>query len=327
VDSIDCETICCAFKQFSMNIAIGIPVTKTAYLRQTLRSIAAQRLPVSEVVVVDNVADGDVAAIVASEYPAAKVYRNEIQLPPVENWNKVVGYLGSKWFILLSDDDYLDPEHTTRVEGVIQRYPDVGLVHTRVYIVDESNKVTGISPLAADWESCYDFLMHRQLGYRVQFLSDFVWNIKCFHSVGGFADMPSAWGTDDLTAFRVARIAGVAYSSEPTFYYRMHANNITRSDSIYKKLTAICALEDAFRRELSDVGSILDAPCVDFVRKQCLALMKSYRGRMQIYVMGNVGLTTLFKLLVRMVFSSSGYRVSLRVILVSIFRKVSSFFS
>jgi len=306
-----------------MTIAIGIPVTKIAYLADALRSIADQSTPVAEVVVVDNGADGDVAGIIAAEYPRAILYRNDRQLPPVENWNLVVSYITADWLILLSDDDYMAPDHVSQITAVNLACPAARLIHTRVFIVDENGKKTGISPLAAATESCYDLLMHRQLGYRAQFLSDFVWQTDCLRMVGGFADLPSAWGTDDLTAFRMAKVAGVAYGSKPTFYYRMHANNITNAHSVYKKLLAICSFEDALRSELTS-SNPSGHECDDYVRSRCMTLMDDYRGRMQLYVLNNVKGWNLIGVFIRAALSGNTFRISLRVACLAFVRKIVS---
>jgi glycosyltransferase involved in cell wall biosynthesis len=186
-----------------MNISIGIPVTRTKYLLQALQSIAEQTVPVHEVIVVDNLADGDVAAIAAQVSLPIRLTKRTHRLPPVENWNRLLAEVSGDWFILLSDDDFFAADHIEQLQEVSMRHCGASVLHTRVRLVDAQGSSLGLSPLAAEYESALDFLWHRAMGYRVQFLSDFAFRTDQLRACGGFCDLPSAWGTDDMAVFDV----------------------------------------------------------------------------------------------------------------------------
>ncbi len=229
-----------------MNITIGIPVTRTKYLLETLRSVAAQTSPVREIIVVDNGADGDVASIISQVELPVRLIKREKRLPPVENWNKLLELVKTDWFVLLSDDDFFSPDHVSQLAQINGRFPECKVLHTRARLVDKDGRVSLITPLAPDYETAWDFLSHRILGYRIQFLSDFAWHTESLRGAGGFADLPSAWGSDDLTVFKVSMVGGIGYGSGVTFNYRIHPESISSSYAIEDKLVAINRLRTVY---------------------------------------------------------------------------------
>jgi hypothetical protein len=185
-------------------------------------------------------ADGDVKAIVAaSGADNPIIVKRTVRLPAVENWNELLARVETEWFILLSDDDYLAPNHVSSMLGALRRFPAVDVAHSRLAVINENDEVTSYSPSAPEWESAVDFLWHRIRGYRVQFLSDFIWRTSALKAAGGFASNPSGWGSDDVTALRLATKHGIAYSSEPTFFYRVHTGSITGGRGVVGKINAV----------------------------------------------------------------------------------------
>ena len=237
-----------------MQLTVGVPVTRTKYLLETLRSIAAQTIPVAEVIVVNNFADGDVVAIIAQVDLPVRLITREKRLPPIENWNSLLADVKTDWFVLLSDDDYFAPDHVEQLTRVHARYPESRVLHTRVRMVDQFGVALNLSPLAPEYESALDFLWHRSAGFRIQFLSDFAWHSTSLRAAGGFADLPSAWGSDDLTVFRVAQKGGLAYGYAATFNYRMHPNSISSSYSVEEKFWAIECLLNTYRDDLKTIA-------------------------------------------------------------------------
>jgi glycosyltransferase involved in cell wall biosynthesis len=232
--------------EFTMTICV--PVTKTRYLEKTLASIAAQTSPMT-VLVVDNGADGDVEAMIAAVgMDSVRFIKRSQRLPPVENWNAIVDMVTTEWMILLSDDDFIAPDHVAVLSELIARNSQVDVVHSRVRIVNEREEVISYTACAPEWETAMDFLWHRVRGYRIQFLSDFAWRTNALRAAGGFADMPSAWGTDDLTALRLAVRGGIAFSPAATVSYRVHGGSITSGQGLIKKIEAVELLAMHYRK-------------------------------------------------------------------------------
>lgn len=261
---------------------IGIPVTRVRYLAETLAGLAAQTERDFEVHVVDNGADGDVAAIVG-QFPglAAQVVRRERQLPPVENWNELLRTVTTPWFVLLSDDDYFEPDHLAGLRALSARWPQAGVLHTRVRVVDGGRNTRFLTATIPEWEPAVDYLWHRLGGHRNQFLSEFAWRTEDLRAIGGFQELPQAWGTDDLTALLVARKGGIAYGKEATLNYRMHAQSITQSARVGGKLQALEQLCTAYQQFLRTLDCGGEARLTE-LRRETLALLPHYRRRHQV---------------------------------------------
>lgn len=274
-----------------MNCAIGVPVTRVKYLAETLRSIGRQTLLPAEVIVVDNAADGDVEEIVrAAGLANARIVKRSARLGPIENWNSLLREVKAEWFILLSDDDYLEPTHLAQLAGVLAAHPSARVAHTRVRLVDETGQSLGLTPLSAAWQTRLDWLWHRAKGWRLQFLSEFVWHVETLCAAKGFADLPVAWGSDDLTLFRVAKQGGIAYGSLLTLNYRFHAQSISSSYSVRLKLEAVKQLFVEYRQALLADEPTADSADERLLRRKLLQELPRYEARQQRYLLRQVPL-------------------------------------
>ena len=223
-----------------MSFSIGVPVTRVEFLRETLLSIARQTLSPCEVIVIDNGADGNVAQIVRESGLAhVRFVKRAVRLPVIENWNLLLKMVKGRWFILLSDDDWLETNHLENLAKVIATHGSCTVAHVRVRMVGANGQSLGLSPLAPDWESAIDFIWHRVSGFRTQFISDFAWETSALTTSGGFPDLPAAWGSDDLAAFTLARQGGVVYSPLVSLNYRRHGNSLTGSAGIALKKAGV----------------------------------------------------------------------------------------
>ncbi|MBN1820844.1 MAG: hypothetical protein JW833_09005, partial [Prolixibacteraceae bacterium] len=89
-----------------------------------------------------------------------------------------------------------------------------------------------------EFESVYDNIWHRINGYRLQFISDFVYNTNELKKNNGFYELPLAWFSDDVTSFIAAVEKGIAYTSETLLCFRRSPESISSSGDPEKKLQA-----------------------------------------------------------------------------------------
>jgi len=105
-------------------------------------------------------------------------------------------------------------------------------------VVDKDDKILGLSPLCNEYEDVLDFVWHRLKSFRLQFISDFLVKSDALREIGGFFYLPDAWGSDDFTWTLIAENGGIAYTSQPLFYYRDHPLTITNTMKIKNKIVA-----------------------------------------------------------------------------------------
>jgi glycosyltransferase involved in cell wall biosynthesis len=256
---------------------VGIPVTKTKHLSKALASVLEQSRNDWELLVVDNKADKPVVEFIPQDIRnRCRLITRQERLSPVDNWNNLLEEVRTQWFILLSDDDYLEPDHLQQLSSLVERFPRVDVFHTRVRMVDENDRALGLSPLAPDWETMSDLVWHRCAGMRQQFLSDFMWRTSALREQGGFANLPAAWGTDDLTAARLSARAGIAFGARPTLNYRIHSGSITGKVSPFPKIYAIQRLVEEYSGLLGKAAQETSRDDAQ-VAGLALARLESYR--------------------------------------------------
>ena len=61
--------------------------------------------------------------------------------------------------------------------------------------------------------------------------------------IGGFHDLPLAWGSDDVTWFKLAMNGGVAYLPEPLCSWRISDINLSIIGNVHLRLAAIDGYE------------------------------------------------------------------------------------
>jgi glycosyltransferase involved in cell wall biosynthesis len=224
-------------------VSIAIPIVKTDFLEEALNCALTQSYQNIEIIVLNNGKTKETRhsikqMVVAFRDSRIKYFENEDQLPIIENWNKTISHSSGTLYSLLSDDDIWDKNFISEIVSLSNKYPQCKVFHTRATMIDQFGKRIKLVPLCNEFEEGLDFIWHRLEGYRYQFLSDFAANRQALLDIGGFTKLPYAWGSDDITWFKLACSNGIAYSSKPLFSYRSSEINTTNTMGLKQKLTA-----------------------------------------------------------------------------------------
>ena len=232
--------------QNSINLAgtpkftFGLPVVKTKYFKEALESLLAQTFDDYEIVIVDNVADADVPVIVEDSlqaFPQARerirYYRNETRKPMCENWNYTLSLARGEFFILFSDDDLAGKDYLLEANKIIEKHGE----KVDVIVVRRDNvsgkETMAITPSRAEWESPWEFIYQQVCfqgaGYTA--ISDLIFRRSRLIEEKCFFDLPSCWGTDNLSAYYVGKKNGVFFTPTVQFTYRMNDVNVTSTNS------------------------------------------------------------------------------------------------
>lgn len=231
-------------KQFS----ILIPAFKTKFLKECLESILNQLYKDFEIIVVDDCSPENIQSIVeVLNDDRIRYYRNEKNCGAkdvVDNWNICLNYAVGKYVICMGDDDILDPNCLSEYNKLIERYPNVGVFHTRTYIIDEESKVFRATELRSEKENTLDLIWRSINGGCTQFIGDFVFNRYLLLKDGGFYKMPFAWGSDYLSVFIASTHGGIIHTNKPLFRYRQSRYTISSSSNAVEKIKAQFMLYD-----------------------------------------------------------------------------------
>lgn len=217
--------------------SILIPAYKTKYLDEAIRSVINQTTDTWELIIVDDCSPEDVYAIV-NKYGDKRIryYRNEKNfgaINVIDNWNKCLDYSTGDYVICMGDDDCLLPCCLEEYLKLIEKYPTLNVYHGWTEIIDESSAFSYLTFPRPEYESVYSMIWGRWNG-REQFIGDFAFLAKDLKSRGGFYNLPLAWASDDITAYRAASIHGIANTQTLVFQYRK--SNLTISSALYSEI-------------------------------------------------------------------------------------------
>ena len=265
------------------SISIGLPVVKDQFIESALEGALSQTFPDFEIIVVNNAADSktreNIWKIVQKFSDNRIRYcENDTQLPMIPNWNRALIQAKGDFFCLLSDDDRWAPRYLEEMLRLADKYPTVNIFHCRMMVIDEHDKLIDLAPLFPERQDYLDFIFHRIRGYSKFTLSDFMVRLGALKRVGGFVEMLDGWGSDDITWFKLAVDGGIAYSTEPLYYYRENSFNISNSKGIKNKYESISDYVEHVKEIIDKDTSLKDEMDV-FKRDLILRQIEIYRKK------------------------------------------------
>ncbi|MGA9314731.1 MAG: glycosyltransferase family 2 protein [Solirubrobacteraceae bacterium] len=111
-------------------VSIGIPTySRAEKLERAVGSVLGQTYANLEVVISDNASDDGTEAFcraLCEREPRVRYLRSQVNLGPTANFNTVIDELRGDYAMLLSDDDWLDPDYVATCLAELRRAP--GLV-------------------------------------------------------------------------------------------------------------------------------------------------------------------------------------------------------
>jgi glycosyltransferase involved in cell wall biosynthesis len=147
-------------------VTVAIPTrNRCQWLGGAIESVLAQTYEDFELVVCDN-ASTDATPDVVRRYDDERVryVRRPHDVGIVETYNLIFRALESEYFLVLPDDDRIEPDLLARTVPVLDAHPRAGMVHTRFDTIDAAGTVAvrggdWTNGLTADTvESGHDFI-------------------------------------------------------------------------------------------------------------------------------------------------------------------------
>lgn len=222
-----------------MKFSITIPAFKQKYLYEAIESCLAQTFKDFELIIVDDASPEDLKSVVDRfQDSRIRYYRNEKNcgaLHVVDNWNICLGYAKGDYVICMGDDDCLLPSCLEEYSKLIDKYPDLDIYHGMTEIIDENGNVTNMQEARPEREGMYSMISGRLRNSRLQYIGDWLFKRTALEQLNGYVNMPMAWGSDDLTAYTIAKNKGVANTQIPVFQYRISSLTISNSGHYREK--------------------------------------------------------------------------------------------
>jgi glycosyltransferase involved in cell wall biosynthesis len=211
-------------------VSVCIPTYNTAkYVGQAIESVLQQDYQDYELIVCDNASTDETPGLVRRyDDPRLQYVRFDEFVGQAANWNRCVELARGKYVVLLHSDDMLRPAFLRRAAGMLDRHPQIGLLHCVVQHVSQDGSHLHLQKLyEADVIDAEEKLLRKLLleGCVVNPAGVMVQR-KVYEAVGKFTEQ-IVWGVDWHMWTRIALRYPVAYLSEPLALYRQHQQSGT----------------------------------------------------------------------------------------------------
>lgn len=235
-----------------------LPAYKGTYLNEMLQSIKKQTFADFKVLISDDCSPEDIHAICVPYLNDSRFCyrRNEKNMGSknlVAHWNLLVDLCDTDYLIMSSDDDVYAPHFLEEVDALVEKYPKVDLIHARASFIDDRGNVYQDDALYEEYVSQLDYFEQVDFYNHVECIANYVFRTKQLKEVGGFVNLPLAWGSDMATCNVMAK-NGVANTREILFGFRMSGLNISSQPIINRNMTRqkfrACCLYDDFMEKV-----------------------------------------------------------------------------
>lgn len=208
-------------------ISVCVPTYNRApLLKNFLSSLLSQTVGDYEVIVADNCSTDETRTIAQSfTDPRLRYHRHDRNIGPFANMNWLIEQARGEHLCIAHDDDVYFPEFLERESAMLDRYPNVGMVHSAVHEVDVDGtrrQVVRAYPTSRVLAGRSEFVRYLQ-GHNVC-CSSVMARTELFRENPFDARFLCA---DFLMWMKFALRADVAYVAEPLLEMRVHGDTVT----------------------------------------------------------------------------------------------------
>lgn len=228
-----------------------LPAYKVQYLQEAILSIVNQTCTDWQLIVSDDCSPEDIHSIVTEFQEDNIIYRrNEQNIGGknlVDHWNLLLNLCQTDYCILASDDDVYEQTFLEEIDLLAKKYPLVDLFHARVQCINAEGNVFKEDALYKEYVTQLDYLEQLDYYNHIECVANYVYRTQALKDIGGFVDLPLAWGSDTATCNMMAK-KGVVNTKDVLFSFRMSGVNISSqpisNKAITQKKFKACCLYD-----------------------------------------------------------------------------------
>ena len=209
-------------------VTIGIPTFNRAgnYLRQALECAVNQTYPNIEIIVSDNCSTDQTEALVENfSSPRIKYHRHNHNIGAINNFNYCLEQAEGRYFLLLHDDDMIDPDLIDSCIKALGNQIETGVIITGTRIVDGNGKVISEIPNRLQHCSTTDFFQGWFSSQVALYLCSTLYNTKRLKELGGFKSKTNLF-LDVIATAKLAGLYGRIDVHEVKANFRRHESNM-----------------------------------------------------------------------------------------------------
>lgn len=226
------------------------------FLRTAIDSVLAQTFRDWELIVVDD-ASTDSTPEILSEYrdPRIQVLRNETNRKQAVCSNRGIAAASGRYIARLDADDVALPDRLAEQVAYLETHPDVILVASAAYFIDETGSRIGLQSGGLD--DCA--LKFRFAVLNPLIHSTVVFRAEAARQANGYDEDPQYWVAEDLEFLLRIAFRGKAYVlSQPLAEYRVHPSSVSAKHRKEQQAQGELIVRAMLRREL---GLEVDDAC------------------------------------------------------------------
>ncbi len=170
-------------------VTIGIPTYNRAdgFLKKALQSAVEQTYKNLEIIVSDNCSTDNTKSLVNGFSDARIRYvQHPMNIGANNNFNFCVDNAKGKYFLLLHDDDLIDPDFIEACMNAVRGDLNVGVIFTGIRVIDENANILWETPNRGTGLSTTDFFLSWFSEQTALYLCSTLFNTKRLQELGGF---------------------------------------------------------------------------------------------------------------------------------------------
>ncbi|MEQ8857289.1 MAG: glycosyltransferase family 2 protein [Pseudomonadales bacterium] len=209
-------------------VTIGIPTYNRAHgtLALALRSALHQTYPRIEVVVSDNCSTDDTPQLMAGiDDPRFRYVRHQQNLGANGNFNACLDAARGDYFLLLHDDDLIDPDFVETCVAAIPENRSVGVIRSGMRIIDAAGETVQTLENRSRATTVEEFVIDWLEGRTSVYFCNNLLNTEAVRSIGGFGTRHDLF-QDAVAYVRVTAAHGCVNVPDVKASFRRHDSNM-----------------------------------------------------------------------------------------------------
>lgn len=216
-------------------LAIVIPAYKVTFLSRTLESLINQTNQDFSVYIGNDAGEAGIEETVLRFKDQLNIHYHYFEnnfggTSLVKQWERCFALIkNEEWIWLLPDDDYADPQCVELFYKQLHK-SDFDLFRFNVHFVTACETIFKTNAALPEVQSSFESLMEKLSFSRPSTVAEFIFRKEKFDNIG-FAEIPMAWGTDDLLWYEIGAEKGIVGCNEAYVYLRQSDLNFSNNYS------------------------------------------------------------------------------------------------
>lgn len=221
------------------------------YLEKAIQSLLAQTFQDYEAVAIDDASQDESPAILQRYADRLQVVLHSYNQGTYACLNEGIAQTSAPYLAILNSDDLWRPTKLEKQVDLLERHPQIGLVHTGFIFIDAEDRQIPGNPIYVEFlpNPQGDLLAELVINNRL-IASSVMFRRACLERVGLFAECLFGLGDWDMW-LRIAEHYEIGWIPEPLTLYRVHGQNAMYDRRMVRD--SIWVREERIRKRLPEL--------------------------------------------------------------------------